>query len=57
MGIGIGIGIIFSVAYPDLAESINDSIKPTIESIGIEGMEILKNLVIKVIYSHMGILK
>jgi len=29
--IGIVIGIMFSVAYPEMAQSINDSIMPTVQ--------------------------
>lgn len=32
--IGIIIGIMFSVAYPDMAQSINDAIMPTIQAVG-----------------------
>ena len=36
---GVVIGVMFSVAYPDYAISINDSIQPTIQSIGEFGLE------------------
>jgi hypothetical protein len=39
--IGVAIGIMFSVAYPELAQSINDSIYPTISGL----IETLKNMV------------
>ena len=39
--IGAMIGIMFSVAYPELAQSINDSIYPTISGL----IETLKNMV------------
>tara|TARA_B110000014_G_C20085372_1_gene567579 strand:- start:757 stop:903 length:147 start_codon:yes stop_codon:yes gene_type:complete len=31
--IGIFIGIIFSVAFPEVAQTVNDAIMPTIQSI------------------------
>ncbi len=34
VGIGLVGGIIFSVAYPELAQSINDSLQPTIQMFG-----------------------
>ena len=42
VGIGLVGGIIFSVAYPELAQSINDSIYPTISGL----IETLKNMAI-----------
>jgi hypothetical protein len=39
--IGVAIGIMFSVAYPEMAQSINDSIYPTISGL----IETLKNMV------------
>jgi len=42
--IGVIIGIMFSVAYPDLAISINDSIEPMIQSIEEQGLEKLKEV-------------
>jgi len=41
--IGVAIGIMFSVAYPELAQSINDSIYPTISGL----IETLKNMAIE----------
>ena len=45
--IGITIGIMFSVAYPELAQNINDSIYPTIsyavETLKNMGMEFLRD--------------
>jgi len=32
VGIGLVIGIMFSVAYPDLALSINNGVQPTIQN-------------------------
>jgi hypothetical protein len=40
--IGVAIGIMFSVAYPEMAQSINDSIYPTISGL----IETLKNMAI-----------
>ena len=40
ISIGITIGIMFSVAYPELAQNINDSIYPTISYV----VETLKNM-------------
>lgn len=40
IAIGITIGIMFSVAYPELAQNINDSIYPTISYV----VETLKNM-------------
>ncbi len=34
VGIGLVGGIIFSVAYPELAQSVNDSLQPTIQMFG-----------------------
>jgi hypothetical protein len=34
VGIGLVGGIIFSVAYPELAQSVNDSLQPTIQIFG-----------------------
>ncbi len=31
VGIGLVGGIVFSVAYPELAQSVNDSLQPTIQ--------------------------
>ncbi len=52
VGIGLVIGIMFSVAYPDLAVAINDSIEPTIKSIGEFGIDKLKATVINFIFSN-----
>ena len=45
--IGFAIGIMFSVAYPEIAQSINDSIYPSIsyavETLKNMGIEFLKN--------------
>ena len=45
--IGFTIGIMFSVAYPEMAQSINDSIYPSIsyavETLKNMGIEFLKN--------------
>jgi len=53
--LGVVIGVMFSVAYPDYAISINDSIQPTIQSIGELGLEkfneILNHLVTNFINS------
>jgi hypothetical protein len=38
--IGVAIGIMFSVAYPEMAQSINDSIYPSISY----AVETLKNM-------------
>lgn len=32
--IGVIIGILFSVAFPEVAQTINDAIMPSIQSIG-----------------------
>ncbi len=37
---GFGVGIMFSVAYPEMAQSINDSIYPSISY----AVETLKNM-------------
>ena len=42
IAIGIVIGTMFSVAYPDYAISINDSIQPTIQELGERGGEKIK---------------
>ena len=42
IAIGIVIGTMFSVAYPDYAISINDSIQPTIQELGERGEEKIK---------------
>lgn len=34
VGIGLVGGIVFSVAYPELAQSVNDSLQPTIQAFG-----------------------
>lgn len=51
VGIGLVIGIMFSIAYPDLAQGINDSIEPTIKSIGEFGIDKLKDTVTNFILS------
>jgi len=52
VGIGLVIGIMFSVAYPELAVTINNSIDPTLESIGEFGIDKLKDTVTNFISSN-----
>ena len=33
-GIGIVVGIMFGIAYPDTAQILNDSLEPTLQSFG-----------------------
>jgi len=33
-GIGIVVGIMFGIAYPDTAQILNDSLEPTLQSLG-----------------------
>jgi hypothetical protein len=48
--IGVVVGIMFGVAYPDTAQTINDSLQPTLHSIsgkiGEIGIQILKDQII-----------
>jgi len=52
--IGVIIGIMFSVAYPDLAMSVNNSIEPMIRSIGEQGLEIFNDTVINFISTNVS---
>jgi len=47
--IGVAIGIMFSVAYPEMAQSINDSIYPSLSY----AVETLKNMGIEFLKSEL----
>jgi hypothetical protein len=43
--VGVAIGIMFSSAYPESAQGINDALLPTVQSIGEKLKDILVDIV------------